>query len=93
MLDPKHPADWFTVKENAIAEQPFDASSAALEITAKARRLPAWQLVDDSAGPLPVSPVTGGRSEETITLIPYGAGKLRITAFPYAVPGAGEPAR
>ena len=93
VLDPKHPADWFTVKENAIAKQPFDASSSALEITAKARRLPAWQLVDDSAGPLPVSPVTGGRSEETITLIPYGAGKLRITAFPYTLPGAGEPAR
>jgi uncharacterized protein len=93
VLDPKHPSDWFTVKENAIPKQPFDPSSAALEITAKARRLPAWQLVDDSAGPLPVSPVTGGRSEETVTLIPYGAGKLRITAFPFTLPGAGEPAR
>ena len=92
VLDPKHPNDWFTVKENPVAKQPFDAN-AALEITAKARRLPAWQLVDDSAGPLPVSPVTGGRAEEAITLIPYGAGKLRITAFPYTAPGAGESAK
>ena len=93
ILDPQHPADWFTVKENPVAKQPFDPSTPALEITAKARRLPAWQLVDDSAGPLPVSPVTGGRSEETITLIPYGAGKLRITAFPYTLPGAVETAK
>jgi hypothetical protein len=93
VLDPKRPADWFTVKENAVSKQPFDPNSPALEIAAKARRLPAWQLVDDSAGPLPASPVKGGLSEETITLIPYGAGKLRITAFPYTLPGASEIAK
>ena len=90
VLDPKQPADWFTVKENAVSKQPFDPNSPAVEITAKARRLAAWQLVDDSAGPLPASPVKSGLSEETITLIPYGSGKLRITAFPYTLPGATE---
>jgi hypothetical protein len=54
-----------------------------VEITAKARRLPEWTLVDDSPGVLPVSPVTSKRPEETITLVPYGAAKLRITAFPW----------
>jgi hypothetical protein len=28
-----------------------------------------------------------------LTLIPYGAGKLRITVFRYMVPGAGEAAK
>ena len=49
----------------------------------KARRLPQWTLVDDSPGILPVSPVTTKRAEETVTLVPYGAAKLRITAFPW----------
>jgi hypothetical protein len=70
------------VAEKPIATQPFDAATAPIEITAKARRLPQWTLVDDSPGPLPTSPVTSKRPEETITLVPYGAAKLRITAFP-----------
>jgi hypothetical protein len=70
------------VAEKPIAAQPFDAANAPIEITAKARRLPQWTLVDDSPGPLPMSPVTSKRAEETITLVPYGAAKLRITAFP-----------
>jgi len=52
-------------------------------IAAKARRLPEWQIEDDSAGPLPVSPVTSKQAVETISLVPYGAAKLRITAFPF----------
>jgi DUF1680 family protein len=70
------------VTEKAVAAQPFDAAAAPIEITAKARRLPQWTLVDDSPGPLPLSPVTTKRPEETVTLVPYGAAKLRITAFP-----------
>jgi len=68
--------------EKPVAKQPFAADSAPVEITAKARRLPQWTLIDDSPGPIPMSPVTSRRPEETITLVPYGAAKLRITAFP-----------
>jgi hypothetical protein len=42
--------------------------------------------MDDSPGPLPMSPVTTKRPEETITLVAYGAAKLRITAFPVLAP-------
>jgi hypothetical protein len=70
------------VTEKPVAQQPFDAANAPVEITAKARRLPQWTLVDDSPGPLPGSPVTSRRPEETITPVPYGAAKLRVTAFP-----------
>jgi hypothetical protein len=73
----------FQATEKPIARQPYTADAAPVEITAKARRLPQWTLVDDSPGLLPVSPVTTKRAEETVTLVPYGAAKLRITAFPW----------
>ena len=73
----------FLVVEKPIERQPFRAEASPVEITAKARRLPEWTLVDDSPGVLPVSPVTSKRPEETITLVPNGAAKLRITAFPW----------
>ncbi len=83
VLDPSKPAESIKVTEKPMSAQPFSADGAAVELTAKARRLPSWQIVDDSAGPLPVSPVTSKQVEETVTLIPYGAAKLRVTAFPY----------
>ena len=85
-VDTSAPGNSFAVTENAIAPQPFSPDSPAVELAAKASRLPEWQLVDDSPGPLPVSPVVSRRLQESITLIPYGASKLRITAFPYLGP-------
>jgi hypothetical protein len=61
---------------------PFSAAGAPIEIKVKGRKLPVWKLIDGSAGPLPVSPVKSSEPEETLTLIPYGSAKLRITEFP-----------
>jgi hypothetical protein len=83
VIDPKDTAPPFTVTELPVGHQPFSLDGAPVVISAKARRLPEWQIEDDSAGPLPVSPVTSKRHVETISLIPYGAAKLRITAFPF----------
>jgi hypothetical protein len=93
VVDPANFDGAFTVKERPLARQPFTAMDSPVEITAKARRVPQWQLVDDSPAPIPVSPVTSRRPEETITMVPYGAAKLRITAFPYLIPGKEEPPR
>jgi hypothetical protein len=38
--------------------------------------------VNESAGPLPASPVSSEQPEEALTLLPYGAVRLRITVFP-----------
>jgi len=83
VIDPKEKASPFTVTELSVGNQPFSLDGAPVVINAKARRLPEWQIEDDSAGPLPVSPVTSKRHVEIISLVPYGAAKLRITAFPF----------
>jgi len=79
----RNDANAFEVTEIPVGNQPFSLEGAPVEIRVKARRLPEWQILDDSAGPLPTSPVTSKQPVETISLIPYGAAKLRITAFPY----------
>jgi hypothetical protein len=83
MVGPKDHAASFTVRELMPGAQPFSLEGAPVEIAVKARRLPEWQIQDDSAGPLPASPVSSKWPLETISLVPYGAAKLRITAFPF----------
>jgi hypothetical protein len=87
VIDKSDAGKSFEVQERPVRNQPFSVEGAPVELRVKARRLPSWQMVDDSAGPLPVSPVTSKQPEETVTLIPYGSAKLRITAFPYMVAG------
>jgi DUF1680 family protein len=75
-------ADRIKVRERPIGEFPFSPDGAPIELSVTGRRLPEWTLVDGSAGPLPQSPVSSAAADETLTLIPYGSAKLRVTAFP-----------
>lgn len=70
------------VRERPVGPVPFSTKDAPVTLLAHARPLPDWTIVDGSAGPPPKSPVTSPASLEPITLIPYAAAKLRITAFP-----------
>jgi hypothetical protein len=81
-LDPASPAHGIAVIETEIKDLPFSARHTPVKLEVKARKLPQWRAVDGVADPVPESPVTSDQPEETITLIPYAAAKLRITAFP-----------
>ncbi|HEX4782869.1 MAG TPA: beta-L-arabinofuranosidase domain-containing protein [Candidatus Sulfotelmatobacter sp.] len=81
-LDPSFPAHDITVNETEVHGRPFSSKDAPVKLHVKARKLPAWLAENGVANPLPQSPVTSDQPEETISLIPYAAAKLRITAFP-----------
>ena len=62
---------------------PFTSDGVPIELKAKARRIPEWQL--DRYGlvaTLQDSPVKSDQPTETVSLIPMGAARLRISAFP-----------
>ncbi len=71
-----------TVEESPLAGSPFALTGSPVKMQVSARKVPAWRAVDGVADPVPQSPVASTEPEETITLVPYGAAKLRITAFP-----------
>jgi hypothetical protein len=94
VLDAEHPASSFEValKTGPVAAQPFTPETAPIELKAKARRLPGWQLDSNHlVGKLPPSPAKSAQPIEDVTLIPMGAARLRVATFP--VIGDGPAAR
>ena len=83
IIDPKDPDRSVTVEENPVGDYPFSPDGAPVILKVKGRAVPEWTVAKGSAGPLPESPVRSTQPEQTLTLIPYGAAKLRITAFPW----------
>ncbi|GGK82638.1 hypothetical protein GCM10012284_15800 [Mangrovihabitans endophyticus] len=65
------------------ATDPFTPANAPIRITTAARRIPNWMADSDQiVTPLQDSPTPSAEPEETVTLLPMGAARLRITAFP-----------
>jgi hypothetical protein len=98
VLDEKDPAASFEVvrvpgpASRPVPDTPFTPDAAPLEIRAKARKIPGWTLDQHAlAGALRPSPVESDEPLETVTLIPMGCARLRITAFPQ-VGGPAAPA-
>ena len=75
------PTEW-RVTETTIGDFPFSSDGAPVKITVQGRRLADWKLVEGSAGPLPINPVSSQSPIETFRLVPYGSARLRVTAFP-----------
>ena len=60
-----------------------------IEIKAKGKKIPEWKLDDaNMAGLMSQSPVKSKERVEDITLIPMGAARLRLSAFPVIGDGA-----
>jgi hypothetical protein len=62
---------------------PFAQNTVPIEIKAKGKLIPDWTIDQYGlCGVLPESPVTVNTKPEEIELIPMGAARLRISAFP-----------
>lgn len=84
VLNEKHPEESFTVQQRAWPDSnfPFTLEDVPLTMRVKARQIPEWTL--DRYGLCAVlqdSPVRSSQPDETVTLVPMGAARLRISAF------------
>ncbi len=76
-----------TVSHKAWPEDnyPFTLESVPLTFTAKGRKIPTWGFDQKGmTGTLPTRFAPRAEEEETIQLVPMGAARLRISAFPQA---------
>ena len=70
-------------KPGPLAANPFTLETAPIALRARAKKVPAWKVDRFGlAGKLQGSPVKSDEPTETITLVPMGAARLRISAFP-----------
>jgi hypothetical protein len=82
-IDPFAVPQKIKVSESALTDKPFTAEGNPVQLHVNARLLPSWTASEGVAGTLPESPVETSEHDETITLVPYAAAKLRITSFPW----------
>lgn len=75
----------FTVVHKAWPKDnyPFSQQNTPIEIKAKGRQIPSWKIDKNGlVDVLPSYPAKTDQPIEDITLIPMGAARLRISAFP-----------
>ena len=85
MLDTKDATKSFEVHKLAWPSDdfPFTADAAPLSITCSAKQIPNWTLDRNAlCAILQDSPVQSDTPEQKVELIPMGAARLRISAFP-----------
>lgn len=81
----RQPEEWIEVihKEWPKDNFPFTPENAPIGLKVKGKQIPSWKI--DQYGltdVLPLSPVKVSTQEEELELIPMGAARLRISAFP-----------
>ncbi|NLX21019.1 MAG: transcriptional initiation protein Tat [Phycisphaerae bacterium] len=79
---PMHDNHIAVARRREVADQPWTVENAPIELTARAKKIPGWKLVNETADVLPKSPATSAEPQETITLIPLGCARLRIACLP-----------
>ena len=85
ILNDQNPASSFEVVKNdwPSDNMPFPHEGVPIQLISKGKQILQWKLDKYKlAGELQDSPVRSDQPVETITLIPMGAARLRISSFP-----------
>ncbi|HEX9007280.1 MAG TPA: beta-L-arabinofuranosidase domain-containing protein [Bacteroidota bacterium] len=88
VIDPKDPARSLQLahKPGPLDPQPFTPAAAPLALSLKAKRIPAWkQEPNGLVGQVPAAPYVAEGPAETVTLIPMGCARLRVSVFPLLI--------
>jgi hypothetical protein len=85
-LDPAEPGASCRVEYGIVGTPPFGRDQPPVRVHAWGRRIPGWDLQQNSAGPVPAGPLPDAGPPESIMLIPYGCARLRIAEFPWTAP-------
>ena len=89
-IDTLHPTSSFTLERRTPdpGALPWTAQAMPITIRGKGRRIEGWQQdYRGLIGPLQKSPARTPMPEESLELIPMGAARLRISAFPLVTEG------
>ena len=92
VLDEENPQDSLKVvrRQWPADDMPFTHEDTPVVLEGHAKQVPAWTLDENKlAGELRDSPVKSGEPVQAITLVPMGAARIRIGAFPVAGDSAG----
>ena len=85
VVDEAHPEHSFHIstKGGPVAANPFTHDTTPITLRARAKKILNWQMDSKNViTPLQPSPARSAEKTETVSLIPMGAARLRLTAFP-----------
>jgi len=85
IVDENQPGSSFEMvrKMWPVDDQPFEVNAAPIELRAKAKKITAWEKDPlGLVGNLQPSPAKSEEPIETVSLVPMGCARLRISAFP-----------
>lgn len=84
MLDRARPQRHLRVSRiGSVTDQPWTVDDAPIEIEARGKRIHGWGLdATATVEPVPRSPAFSDEGEETVTLIPLGCARLRMSVLP-----------
>ncbi len=92
ILNSSNPAQSFTVsqKGGALASNPFTQQTVPITMQVQAQQISSWQADNQNViTPLQDSPTISSAPVQTVTLIPMGAARLRVSSFPRIGTGSG----